>query len=80
MQLPCCARGREPSRVIAFASVTYLKTAAQYRDHAAQCRTLAARMDSDEHREALLKMAETWIALAEQREALGSADEEARWE
>lgn len=47
-----------------------MKTAAMYREHAAQCRSLAAQMERAEHREQLLAMAETWESMAEQREAL----------
>lgn len=47
-----------------------MKKAAEYREYAAQCRALAAQMDRAEHREQLVKMAETWETMAEQREAL----------
>lgn len=47
-----------------------MKTAAMYREHAAQCRSLAAQMERDEHREQLIAMAETWEVMAEQREAM----------
>jgi len=47
-----------------------MKKAAEYREHAAQCRALATQMDRAEHREQLLQMAETWDAMAEQRETL----------
>ena len=52
-----------------------MKKAAEYRDHAAQCRALAAQMDRAEQREQLLQMAQAWDAIAEQREAdLADAD------
>jgi hypothetical protein len=50
-----------------------MKTAAQYREHAAQCRDLASYMDRPEHRRQLLQMAETWESMAEQREAMLAA-------
>src|SRR4051794_32029108 len=36
-----------------------MKKAAEYREHAEQCRALAHRFAAAEHREALLKMADT---------------------
>jgi hypothetical protein len=44
-----------------------MKKASEYRAHAAECRTLAA-MPSPEHCAMLLKMAETWKTLANDRE------------
>ena len=44
-----------------------MKKASEYRQHAAECRTLAARMDVGEHRDQLLKMAATWDQLAAER-------------
>ena len=44
-----------------------MKKASEYRQHAAECRTLAARMDVGEHRDQLLKMAATWDRLAVER-------------
>jgi hypothetical protein len=46
-----------------------VKTAAEYRQHANECRGLAKQMPSSELREQLLAMAETWERLAEDREA-----------
>ena len=44
-----------------------MKKASEYRQHAAECRTLAGRMDVGEHRDQLLKMAATWDQLAAER-------------
>ena len=44
-----------------------MKKASEYRQHADECRTLAARMDSGEHRDQLLEMAATWDRLADER-------------
>lgn len=47
-----------------------MKKAAAYREHARECRQLAATMDSDEQRAQLLQMAEHWEKLAADRAAL----------
>jgi hypothetical protein len=39
----------------------------EYRQHASECRTLAAHMMAEEHREQLLAMASTWDRMAEER-------------
>lgn len=44
-----------------------MKQASDYRQHADECRALAATMKVDEHREQLLKMAEMWERLLEDR-------------
>jgi hypothetical protein len=44
-----------------------MKKATEYQEHAAECRMLAAAA-KPEHREMLLKMAETWESLAQGRE------------
>ena len=44
-----------------------MKTVAEYRQHAEECRALARSLNG-EHREQLLRMAETWDRLAEQNE------------
>lgn len=44
-----------------------MKKASEYRQHADECRTLAGRMDSGEHRDQLLEMAATWDKLADER-------------
>ena len=44
-----------------------MKKASEYRQHADECRALAARMDVGEHRDQLLKMAATWDQLAAER-------------
>ena len=41
-----------------------MKTAAEYRQYAQECRQLAAKMDSAKQRAELLKMAEHWERLA----------------
>lgn len=45
-----------------------MKKAAEYRQHALECRALAARMELGEHREQLLRMAAAWEELARDRE------------
>lgn len=47
-----------------------MKKASEYRQHAADCRELAAKMDIDENREQLLAMAAIWDQLAQERAAL----------
>ncbi len=47
-----------------------MKTASEYRQHAAECRTLANQMPAGEQREQLLEMARTWDSLADTREGL----------
>ena len=44
-----------------------MKKASESRPHADESRTLAARMDSGEHRDQLLEMAATWDRLADER-------------
>lgn len=46
-----------------------MKKASEYRQYAIECRTLATSATSDEHRQMLLKMAETWDSLGSRREA-----------
>ena len=46
-----------------------MKKASEYRQYAIECRTLASSATSDEHRQMLLKMAETWDSLGSRREA-----------
>lgn len=50
-----------------------MKKASEYREHADECRKLAASMDG-EQREQLLKMAENWEQLAEDRARLIAAE------
>jgi hypothetical protein len=45
-----------------------LKTVAEYREHAQECRRLAQSSASAEHKAALISMAETWESLAAERE------------
>ncbi len=47
-----------------------VKNTSDYRRHAEECRTLAARMKTREQREQLLKIAATWDRLAENRSGL----------
>lgn len=47
-----------------------MKKASEYRQHAQECRHLAAHMDSAEQREQMLQMAEHWDRLAADRVAL----------
>ncbi len=45
-----------------------MKKVSEYRQHALECRALAANMPSHEQRDQLLSMARTWDGLAEERE------------
>jgi hypothetical protein len=45
-----------------------MKKADEYQRHAKDCRSLANKMEKGEQRDQLLKMAETWEVLAEERE------------
>jgi len=47
-----------------------MKKASEYRQHARECRELAAQMESGEHREQLLAMADHWEQLAADRAEL----------
>jgi hypothetical protein len=51
-----------------------VKKASEYREHADECRQMAARTQNDEHKAMLAKMAETWEALALEREAKMARD------
>ena len=44
-----------------------MKKASEYRQHAQECRDLARHMPPGEQREQLIRMAETWDHLAEER-------------
>lgn len=44
-----------------------MKKASEYREHAQECRALAAKMESGEQRELLLKMAAQWDRMATDR-------------
>jgi hypothetical protein len=46
-----------------------LKKASEYLQNAVDCRDLAASAKTDEQRQMLMKMAETWEGLAHEREA-----------
>jgi hypothetical protein len=45
-----------------------MKTAAEYRKHAEECRVLAKQMSDGDQRNQLLEMAKTWDNLALERE------------
>jgi hypothetical protein len=45
-----------------------MKTVQEYRRHAEECRALTKQMTTGDQRDQLLKLAETWDALANQRE------------
>ena len=47
-----------------------MKTAAEYKKHAEECRVLARQMPDGEQRDQLLEMARTWDSLADTREGL----------
>jgi hypothetical protein len=47
-----------------------MKKASEYRQHAKECRDLAAQMESAPQREQLIEMAEHWEKLARDRLAL----------
>lgn len=47
-----------------------MKKASEYRQHAAECRSLASQMDVAEQREQLLAMAEQWDKMALDRASL----------
>jgi hypothetical protein len=47
-----------------------MKTAAEYKKHAEECRVLARQMPAGEQRDQLLEMARTWDNLALERERL----------
>ena len=67
-----------------------MKKASEYREHAKECRQLAASMDSSEQRELMLQMADHWEKLAKDRVALierhpevahaGEHEEERSWQ
>jgi hypothetical protein len=67
-----------------------MKKASEYRQHAHECRQLAASMASDEQRALMLQMADHWDKLAADRIDLirrhpelahaGERDEERFWE
>jgi len=44
-----------------------MKKASEYREHARECRALAAQMESTEQRDQLLQMAAHWDTLADDR-------------
>jgi len=52
----------------AIAHTAEMKTVAEYRRHADECRELARRARSPEEREMILQIAQTWDKLAKARE------------
>lgn len=57
-----------------------MKKASEYRDHARECRELAALMSEPENRQQLLHMAESWDLLADERERIVRLDGMARFD
>jgi hypothetical protein len=51
-----------------------VKKASEYKQHAKQCRLLSSQAVSDDHRERLLAMADTWDTLALEREKTDLSD------
>ena len=47
-----------------------MKKASEYRQHAAECRSLAGAMEQGEQRDQLMEMAATWERLADERSEL----------
>jgi hypothetical protein len=48
---------------------------ADYRRRAAECERLAESAITEEHRQTILKISETWRSLAQQRERMGLAQD-----
>jgi hypothetical protein len=48
---------------------------AEYRRRAAECERLAGDAITEEHRQTILKIAESWRAMADQRERMGLAQD-----
>src|SRR5690349_9302559 len=64
---------KHPARRIGAAggnTLQIMKTAAEYRKHAQECRELARQMSAGEQRNQLMQMSRTWEDLAATREAL----------
>jgi hypothetical protein len=58
------------SELFSFLCILFgMKKASEYHQHAGECRELAARATTDDQRQMLLKMAETWESLANERAA-----------
>ncbi len=57
-----------------------MRKIAEYRQHAAECRSLAAAMGAHEHREQLLEMAATWDQMAAERERSVQLEEDRSFE
>ena len=50
---------------------------AEYRQRAAECERMARDAITEEHRQTILKIAESWRWLADQRERMGLAQDKA---
>ncbi|WP_210381561.1 hypothetical protein, partial [Microvirga zambiensis] len=59
-----------PIKSLLYRGASIMKTAAEYRKHAEECRVLAKQVPEGEHRNQLLEMARTWDNLAKDRERL----------
>ncbi len=57
-----------------------MRKAAEYRQHAQECRSIAAAMGAHEHREQLLEMAATWERMAAERERSAQLEEDRSFE
>ncbi|MDE2486864.1 MAG: hypothetical protein KGO51_05640 [Alphaproteobacteria bacterium] len=53
-----------------------MRKASEYRQHAADCRALAAKMEHANERDLLLRMAATWEEMAHERERSTARDGE----
>ena len=51
-------------------SEQHVKKASEYLEHAQECRALASRMTSADDRDQLLRMAEMWECMADDRSAM----------
>jgi hypothetical protein len=63
------ARDRVPTRQHLLAALPVNTKVAHYRRQGSECRSLAKQMSRHDQREQLLKIAETWDGLAQQRES-----------
>ena len=59
-----------PIKGSALWGISIMKTAAEYRKHAEECRVLAKQLPEGEQRNQLLEMARTWDALAADRDRM----------
>ena len=49
-----------------------MEKAEEFRQHAAECRSMAKSTSNEDHRQQLLKMAEIWESLAHERERMAA--------